>query len=99
MGWAGLWLRVDGSDPNRSLAFDNMQSRPIKGTSGWSQCQIVLDVAPDAKDIAFGILLDGQGGVWLDDINFEIVDLSVPTTGMRASVDLPAKPKNLDFER
>ena len=98
-GWAGLWMRVDGPDSNQPLAFDNMQSRPIKGTSGWSQYQIVLDVAPESKDIAFGILLDGLGGVWLDDISFEVVDQSVPTTGMSASTGLAAKPTNLDFER
>ena len=99
MGWAGLWMRVDGPDANRPLAFDNMQSRPIKGTSGWNQYQIVLDVAPEAKDIAFGILLDGLGGVWLDDINFEVVDQSVPTTGTGAEGELAAKPNNLDFEK
>ncbi len=99
MGWAGLWMRVDGPEASQMLAFDNMQSRPIKGTSEWSQYQIVLDVAPEAKDIAFGILLDGTGGVWLDEINFEVVDQSVPTTGTGAGGELAAKPKNLDFEK
>ncbi len=99
MNWAGLWMRVDGSDASRVLAFDNMQSHPIKGTSGWSQYQIVLDVAPEAKDIAFGILLDGLGGVWLDDVAFEVVDQSVPTTGTGAGSGLAEKPKSLDFEK
>ena len=98
MSWAGLWMRVDGPEASRMLAFDNMQSRPIKGTSGWSQYEIVLDVAPEAKDIAFGILLDGPGGVWLDDINFEVVDQSVPTTGADTGGELAPKPKNLAFE-
>ena len=30
--WAGLWMRVDGTQ-KEALAFDNMQGRPIKGTS------------------------------------------------------------------
>jgi hypothetical protein len=97
-GWSGLWMRVDGTDKSRPLAFDNMQSRPIKGTSAWTQHQIVLDVAPEATDIGFGILLDGPGGVWLDDVKFEVVDRSVPTTGMDAAGSLGAKPGNLDFE-
>ena len=59
----------------------------------------MLDVAPEAKDIAFGVLLDGPGGVWLDDINFDIVERSVPTTGTWAGGELAANPKNLDFER
>ena len=98
VSWAGLWMRVDGPEA-KMLAFDNMESRPIKGTSGWTQYRIVLDVAPEAKDIAFGILLDGAGGVWLDDLTFEIVDPSVPTTGTGMGGELAAAPKNLDFER
>jgi hypothetical protein len=31
-GWAGLWMRVDGSD-GRLLAFDNMSDRPVRGNS------------------------------------------------------------------
>ena len=96
--WAGLWMRVDGTEANQMLAFDNMQSRPIKGTSDWKQQQIVLDVAPEAKDIAYGILLDGPGAVWLDEVTFEVVDRSVPTTGTGPGGELAARPKNLDFE-
>lgn len=94
--WAGLWMRVDGTGPNQTLALDNMQSRPIKGTTGWSLYQIVLDVAPEAKDIAFGILLEGPGAVWIDEIKFEVVDQSVPTTEGNA---LAAAPRNLSFEK
>jgi hypothetical protein len=97
-GWAGLWMRVDGPDA-KMLAFDNMQSRPIKGTSGWTQNNIVLDVAPNAKDIAFGVLLDGTGAVWFDDISFEIVDHNVPTTGQGVGSEVASVPRNLDFEK
>lgn len=31
--WAGFWLRVDGPNRNRSLSFDNMSDRPVKGTT------------------------------------------------------------------
>src|SRR5262249_824171 len=33
-GWLGLWMRVDG-ERQPSLAFDNMQDRAVKGTTGW----------------------------------------------------------------
>jgi hypothetical protein len=59
-GWAGLWMRVDG-DGSRPLAFDNMGNRPIKGTTDWKRYDIVLDVAGQATDVAFGILLTGRG--------------------------------------
>src|SRR5579863_1208884 len=32
-GWAGLWMRVDKG--TTVVAFDNMQNRAIKGTTGW----------------------------------------------------------------
>jgi hypothetical protein len=34
-GFAGLWWRVDG--PKGMLAFDNMQSRGVRGTTDWKQ--------------------------------------------------------------
>lgn len=98
--WAGLWMRVDGADASRDmLAFDNMQKRPIKGTLDWARYQVVLDVAPEAKDIAFGVLLNGAGTVWLDDVAFEVVDKSVATTSQGFSETIADNPMNLDFEK
>jgi hypothetical protein len=73
-----------------------MQSRPIKGTSGWQQYNVVLDVPKDATGIAFGILLTGSGRVWLNSTKFEVVGMDVPTTGQNP-VERPASPVNLDF--
>lgn len=95
--WAGLWLRVDGAANSPALAFDNMADRPITGTADWRVCSIVLDVAQEASAIAYGIILDGPGKVWIDTGRIEVVDLSVPTTGRGASVK-PLEPTNLDFE-
>jgi len=33
--WAGLWMRIDGPTQHKPLGFDNMQNRPIKGTTDW----------------------------------------------------------------
>jgi len=54
---AGLWLRVDG--PLGMLALDNMQDRPLRGTTGWTQASIVLDVAHEATHLVFGGLPEG----------------------------------------
>ena len=97
--WAGLWLRVDGPEKGRSLAFDNMQSRAIKGTRDWARYEIVLDVDPTATGIGFGILVDGPGTVWMDNAAFEVVDVTVPTTGDSRGGTQQAKPENLNFER
>src|ERR1041385_9161860 len=60
-GWAGLWMRVDGN--HAALAIDNMQDRPIKGTTDWQKYEVVLDVPSNASGIAVGILLEGNGSV------------------------------------
>jgi hypothetical protein len=91
-GWAGLWMRVDGE--RTGLAFDNMEKRPIKGTRDWARYDVVLDVAADSTAIAFGVLLYGAGQVWMDDVAFDVVDASVPTT---TPASAPAE--NLNFEQ
>jgi hypothetical protein len=94
--WAGLWMRIDGPlRTERSLGFDNMEDRPIKGTTGWTRYQIVLDVPENGAAVAFGVLLVGSGQLWATDFQFEIVDSSVPTT---PSYDYPGKPLNLNFD-
>lgn len=101
--WAGLWFRVDGPNngPNpTSLAFDNMQDRPIKGTTDWTRYEIVLDVPEAAQRLAFGILLAGGGQVWMDDLKFEAVPTTVKTTAIPIAPSTPpAAPSNLDFEK
>ena len=78
-GWAGLWMRVDGSG-EAPLAFDNMSNRPIRGTLDWTRYEVVLDVSEKAKGLAFGLLLGGPGQAWLSDLSFAIVDSSVAVT-------------------
>jgi hypothetical protein len=94
--WAGLWLRVDGKT-SEVLSFDNMQDRPIKGTSDWKRQEIVLDVPGEATGISMGVLLDGPGKVWISDVQLNVVDTSVPLTGTR-NTGKHAKPSNLNFD-
>ena len=93
--WAGVWMRVDGAK-GKTLSFDNMQRRPIKGTTEWTKYEIVLDVPEKSELIAFGVLEIGTGMVWLDDFKFEIVEKSAKTTNMKeAHLD---NPTNINFE-
>ena len=96
-GWAGLWMRVD--EGSKMVAFDNMQTRPIKGTTGWSTYEVVLNVPADATSISFGALLDSNGGIWLRSVEFGLVGSEVQTTGTPAPRTLPAQPVNLDFRQ
>lgn len=102
--WAGLWFRIDQKNSDRDLGFDNMhdgkKDRSIKGTTDWTRYEIVLDVPANASNLAYGALLVGTGQIWFDDIKFEIVDKSVPTTGESSEHLMPGKePVNGDFEK
>jgi hypothetical protein len=97
-GWAGLWMRVDGPE-GKMLAFDNMHNRPIKGTAEWTKYDIVLDVPATSLNIAFGLLMAGEGQTWIDDIQFDVVGKDVATTNLAETTqELPRQPQNLKFE-
>lgn len=94
-GKGQLWMRVDGAD-RKSAAFDNMELRAPQGDHDWQHYDIVLDVPNDARDIAFGVLLQNKGQVWADGLTFEVVGKDVPVTDDAAHT-LPAAPVNLGF--
>ena len=96
--WAGLWMRVDGPR-GTTYQFDNMEDRPIRGTSDWQEYEIILDVPDDSENIAFGILLSGKGQIWVDDFSFKPISTSIPTTDPgRHEKPLRNEPINLSFE-
>ena len=97
--WAGIWFRVDQFKSKEPLAFDNMQNRPIKGTSNWSKYEIVLDVPVSSSQLAYGALLRGTGQIWFTQITFEIVELSVPCTDMEKKDKTLEEPSNLNFDK
>ncbi|MFI5221238.1 MAG: hypothetical protein ACHQK8_02850 [Bacteroidia bacterium] len=89
--WAGLFLRADVGSITASL--DNMEERPIKGTTDWKKYEIVIDIPANATQIAYGAILFGTGQVWLDNISFEVVDKKTPVTS-----SIFPEPLNLNFE-
>jgi hypothetical protein len=106
-GQAGLRMRINGKEKT-GLAFDNMMTRPVKGTTDWKKYDVVLDVPEDAEEIYFGFLVAGKGRGWVDDITLDVVDKDVPTPGLdvqpmdrqgELTKDLPKEAKNLDFEQ
>lgn len=95
--WAGLWMRVDKG--RETVAFDNMQDRPIKGMQSWHTYDVVLDVPADATRVNFGVLLSGGGEVWLNHVSLEVVDTGTPSTGTNPGTKLPPHPVNLGFDQ
>jgi hypothetical protein len=94
--WSGLWMRID-REGGQMGAFDNMQNRPIRGTTEWTRHSVVLVVSPDAKTVNFGVLQHGRGTTWIDDVRLETVDDTVATTDMGGG-SANDSPTNLGFD-
>ncbi len=92
--WSGMWLRVDSKYSKKSLSFDNMRDRPIKGTTDWVKCEIILNVPKESSTLNYGVLLNGEGEVFFDRVSFEILgDITA-----EVKINVPEKPANIDFE-
>lgn len=96
-GWAGLWMRLDGKF-SVTLKLDNMQNRSIKGSVNWNLYSCVLDVPQETELINIGILLNGKGRVWMDNVSFQEVDKTIPVTDFKIQKEYPDYPENLMFE-
>ena len=109
-GRASLWMRVD-DEQSRRLAFD---SKGDGGTFNWKKREIVLDVEPPAVLIHFGLILEGRGRAWIDDVKLESLDRKRgDTTLLSGRTEAfegrdferslyhrsPQQPVNLDFEQ
>lgn len=82
-----LWLRVDGDWKKRADCFDNMFENRIKGISEWASHVVTVSVPEKSQKIMYGVLLNGTGTVWLDEIVIESVEEEVVPKAKK-----PAKP-------
>jgi hypothetical protein len=57
-GFASLWMRED--QDGAPVAFDNMQARELKGTTGWTEYSIKLPLRPDAQMLYIGYSFQEQ---------------------------------------
>ena len=92
--YAGFFLRIDGEPTGGALAFDNMEDRPIKGTTGWTRYEITLSVSDNAREIVLGAILNGPGKIWFDNIHIDVID---EPTDKKGTI-IYKGPVNLDFE-
>jgi hypothetical protein len=87
-GYAGLWLRIDGKEG--FIAFDNMESRGVKGTTEWQKYTIDLPYDnTKAKSISMGGLLVGEGKAWYD--GFELLIDGKPINDVQEKVVIVPK--------
>lgn len=76
-GVAGLLMRIDGG--GKPLAFDNMQSQNIHGTSDWKKYSITLPYPKGAEAIFIAGIVSGKGKAWFDDFVLTIDGQDVQT--------------------
>ncbi len=89
-GWAGLWMRVDGT--SRAIAFDNMGRRPVTGTTDWTAYEIELPYdESEAKGVALGALIVGDAGkIWIDNFSVTLDGIDIDDAKLSTRELLPA---------
>jgi hypothetical protein len=68
---SGLNFRIPGDHLN-SVA--PTVTKLIRGTNDWKMYELVADIPEETGCICSGFRLNGSGKLWLDDVNYEIVD-------------------------
>jgi hypothetical protein len=68
------------------------------GSMQWTPVHIVLDIPSMSNEISFGVLLQGKGQVWIDNVKITMVGQDVPVTDILKDKTELYSPKNLDFE-
>lgn len=94
--WAGLWMRVNDA-ADKVAIMDNMEKRAFRGDGDWRKYEVVLDIPSDSAKISFGMLLVGQGRIWVSGLDFQIVDATVPVTAKSSVPELNRQPVNLEL--
>lgn len=93
-GWVGLWMREDGD--GETLAIENMQTQQVKGTRDWAEYRIALPMKPGAEKLVFGVLMEGTGTAWADDLQL-LVD-GKPIAEAKAGTPVQVLPSDHEFD-
>ena len=86
-GTARLWMVIHGA-AQPMLFADDMAGRGVEGTQDWTRYTIEAPVPPEAALIQFGVLLDGAGAAWFDELELTPVPPDAPIAdSVRAYLD------------
>ncbi len=97
---AGFMLRADTDEDKKPLAFENMRDRQVRGTTDWKEYSLEIDVPNNTSKITLGAYITGEGQIWFDDINIEIVGNStIAADYVKCDTSLRREPLNLNFEQ
>jgi len=70
---AALTLQMIGSR-GEILDWNHMNDARVKQSQGWKTYSIDLKTLPGTTSIALGVMLEGSGTLWADDIKLDIID-------------------------
>jgi len=70
VGHFGLWMRQDRR--TGPVDFVNNYALGLKGDQGWQEISISTDLVDNAREISLGLVLNGTGTVWIDDVRIEV---------------------------
>jgi len=87
-GW--VYLQANDSEAIRGGADHRM----AKNSPDWIKCEVVMDVPQNSKTISYGIALNGEGQIWFDDLNLDVVGKDVSETWLYRREEA-SKPSNL----
>ncbi len=90
-GYSGLWMRIEGKG-SQVLEFDNMQKRPIVGTTDWKEYTITLPYEHTAvAKVVVGGLVAGTGKLWMDNLRLLVDDKEIAEAPLYARKMAPAE--------
>jgi erythromycin esterase-like protein len=92
--FAGLWMRADAGK-ERAIAFDNMRSQAVSGTSGWKRYEIELTIPARTDSISFGVLMSGEGTAWFDSLVVEIDGAPWTASSIDLALEVADGPRGL----
>jgi len=94
-GVIGMWLRVDG--PSGMMGFDSIQGQGITGTNDWKEYKATVPLRAEGQRLAFGVLLNGTGTVWADDLQL-LVDGKPSTEAPRKIIPKTVLDTDTEFD-
>ena len=90
-----LYFGVYGTDS--VLTYANTMAKMIEETTDWTLYHITLDVPETSVSMEFGMILLGQGMVWVDDYKLEAVELSIPSDDWIYKQKSPKPVKKMNY--
>lgn len=70
---AALILQMNGSSGDIN-SWNHMNNSRVMGTQDWKEYSIDLKVEQGTYSIKVGVMLEGAGTLWADDLKLEIID-------------------------